>query len=152
MEKRRKLNAHFFLQLFSDEFLGMCCHFVCLVTADENGKFSFHNSCLGQNIIQISVTHEPSKLKYHISISSECKYMCFIWNYVLEVCNYSVTALKLGKNSKASTTNTMPAAWGKNSSSLGRRREWPGTSTTCTGFIFPFCWGHKMEKGRVSTT
>ncbi len=52
---------------------------------------------------------------------------------------YSDAARQFGKNSKASTTKTIPAAWGKNSSSLGRRRECPGTSTRWTGFILPFC-------------
>lgn len=42
---------------------------------------------------------------------------------------YSDAARQFGKNSKASTTKITPAACGRNSSSLGRRREWPGTST-----------------------
>lgn len=53
--------------------------------------------------------------------------------------NYSAAARQLGKNSKESTTKTTPAAWGMYSSSLGRRRECPGTSTRCTGLILPFC-------------
>lgn len=58
--------------------------------------------------------------------------------------NYSEAARQFGKNSKASTTNTMPAAWGKNSSNLGRRRECPGTSTRCTGLTLSFCEGTKV--------
>ena len=53
--------------------------------------------------------------------------------------NYSEAARQFGKKSTASTTNTMAAALGKYSSSLGRSRECPGTSTTQTGFTLRFC-------------
>lgn len=37
----------------------------------------------------------------------------------------------------------MPHAWGKNSSSFGRRRECPGTSMMWTGFILPGCGNNR---------
>lgn len=61
----------------------------------------------------------------------------------MAACKYSEAARQFGKKSTASTTKTMPAAFGKNSSSLDRRRECPGTSTTWTGFNFPFCQGKR---------
>ena len=51
---------------------------------------------------------------------------------------YSEAGRQFGKNSTESTTNTTPAAWGRNSSSFGLRRECPGTSTMWTSFNFPF--------------
>lgn len=59
-KKRKKKDKalHFFLQLFSDEILGMCCHFVSLVTTNENWNFPFDHACLGQNIVQISITYK----------------------------------------------------------------------------------------------